>query len=326
MSSRDADRRAPLRILLLGALLSGLVPASAHANDKALAESLFMEGKSLMAAGKVAEACPKFAESQRQDPSVGTLLNLARCYEDLGKTASAWAEYKEAASLARTVGDTERGDAAVEFAKKIEPRLSKLRIDAPSSIAGLRVTRDGVELGPAALGVAVAVDPGEHVVAASAPGFKPFRGKVTVGPEKDQQLVQVPALEPEAGAGATTEPHATGGNSGMRTAAYVAGGLGVAALGVGAVMGGLAAGDASEAKKLCPTGACDAKGWDVVQRGQGRALVSTIGLSMGAAALGAGVVLFLLSRAPAKEDGAARALLVPSFGPQGGGASLIGSF
>src|SRR6476619_3478469 len=81
-----------------------LLAGTASAGDKALAESLFDAGRQLMQAGDFQQACPKFAESQRQDPSPGTLINLAKCYEGLGRTASAWADDKEAATLARTMG------------------------------------------------------------------------------------------------------------------------------------------------------------------------------------------------------------------------------
>src|SRR5512136_2811036 len=64
--------------------------------DPAAAEVLFREGRKLVAANDFAAACPKFAESQRLDPAVGTLLNWAACEEHVGKLASAWQRWKEA--------------------------------------------------------------------------------------------------------------------------------------------------------------------------------------------------------------------------------------
>ncbi len=64
---------------LLG--LSGLARAqSAGTNNRAAAEALFSEGRSLSAKGRYAEACPKFEASQQLDPGLGTMLNLAECY------------------------------------------------------------------------------------------------------------------------------------------------------------------------------------------------------------------------------------------------------
>jgi hypothetical protein len=313
------------------AVVLALAPGAAMAqgsDQKAIAESLFQKGKELMAQGNAAEACPRFEESQRLDPSVGTMLNLARCHAELGKTASAWAEYKQAATMARTAGQTEREQAAKEFAEKLKPKLSYLRIDAPKAMPGLEVRRNGELLGAPALGVAIAVDPGAHAIEAKAPGYKPWSTTIEVGKEADDKAVSVPALEvdPNAKGRDEVEPGKTGGGSnGLRTAAFVVGGLGVAALGAGAVFGGLAASDVGKAEPLCPSKACNAAGYDLIEGAQTKALVSTLGLAVGGAALGAGVVLFLVSRSPAKE-GARGAWIVPSFGPRGGGASLVGSF
>jgi hypothetical protein len=81
-------------------------------NVKALAQSLFKEGRTLMTAGKTAEACDKFAESDRLDPEIGTHLNLAMCHETLGKTASAWVEFGEVADRATAAHDAARSQFA----------------------------------------------------------------------------------------------------------------------------------------------------------------------------------------------------------------------
>jgi thioredoxin-like negative regulator of GroEL len=106
-------------------------------SNRAAAEALFNQGRDLMTAGKFVEACPKFEASQQLDPGLGTMLNLAECYEKTGRTASAWAEYREAIPLARAAGSKARQDLAVERAKALEERLSTLTIRA---IAGERKT------------------------------------------------------------------------------------------------------------------------------------------------------------------------------------------
>jgi hypothetical protein len=65
------------------ALLLILVSSSqlAFAGDPVLAEALFHDGKAQMKKGNYAAACPKLAESYKQDPATGTLLALAVCQD-----------------------------------------------------------------------------------------------------------------------------------------------------------------------------------------------------------------------------------------------------
>src|SRR6188768_818628 len=136
---------------------------SGGASNRAAAEALFSQGRSLAASGKYAEACPKFEASQQLDPGLGTLLNLADCYEKVGKTASAWAEYREAIPLARAAGSKVREDLATERAAALESRLSMLTIVAMGGVeeaTGLEIRRDGVAVQTAELGSAIPLDPG----------------------------------------------------------------------------------------------------------------------------------------------------------------------
>src|SRR5688500_5523674 len=93
--------------LALG-LYTSQAAAQASASDKAAAEALFDQGLRLMKQNSFSEACPKLEESNRIDPAVGTLLYLGECYERVGKTASAWATFREAASLATNSSQPDR--------------------------------------------------------------------------------------------------------------------------------------------------------------------------------------------------------------------------
>ena len=148
-------------------------PACAQsASDGATAQALFDRGKKLMKDGKFAEASSALEESQRIEPRSGTLLNLAACYEQSSRLASAWSTYLEAATLAKSTGNAERERGARQRAAALAPRLSKLVISAASagSTAGLEITRDGQLVGPAQLGLPLPADAGAHSVAAKAPG------------------------------------------------------------------------------------------------------------------------------------------------------------
>ena len=148
----------------------------ARADDPAAAEALFQEGRRLVADGNYAEACPKFEESLHHDRAVGTLWHLARCLEETGAIASAWARYREAAAEARKTDEDARERAALHRAKALEPRLPRLTIDVPVEhrVDGLTVTRDGTAIGPGVWGTPLPVDPGTHVIEAAAPGYQPW--------------------------------------------------------------------------------------------------------------------------------------------------------
>jgi tetratricopeptide (TPR) repeat protein len=100
--------------------------ARADGSDAALALSLFQEGQRLVAEGKLPAACAKFAASLKLEAKLGTLLNLADCYEKNGQTASAWARFTEAEVMARRAGQPDREEFAREHAAALASRLSKL--------------------------------------------------------------------------------------------------------------------------------------------------------------------------------------------------------
>lgn len=305
---------------MTGTLL--LAPGVALAQNAA---GLFKQGRELAEKGKWAEACPLFAEAQRLEPkAVGLKLNLAECWKRTGKTASAWNAYNDAEFLAKKDNDNDRAQFAHNEAAALEPKLSRMRINAKDT-PGLQIRRDDTEVTKGLWGTTIPVDPGEHKIEATAPGYSVWTTVVKIGPERDLQTIEIPqltkAIEPP-------KP-GEGPNPALRPAAIAVGSVGVAGLIVGGVFGGLALSSKSTLDKECPNNICVSQaGKDARSSAGTQALVSTVGLTVGGAALATGVVLFILSTrgGPPKSDDAPKTALVPTAGPGGGGLTLLHSF
>jgi hypothetical protein len=259
-------------------------PARAQASENTtIAESLFRDAQTRLAAGDVPAACDLFARSQRVEAALGTLLNLAACHERDGKTATAWTEFQNAIGWAVRTGDHAREQYARAHATSLEAKLHRVVIEVTEPAEGMQVRLDQAPLPREALGTAIPLDPGEHSIEVEASGKTPWVRKINLGPAAGTDRIEVkfepltsPAPEPAAAptppaaAAATPRtgpeawqlpstatsadapasvPHAT---NGKRVAGYVVGGVG--AVGVGAAVGlGVAmAGHTSDRDALCP--------------------------------------------------------------------------
>jgi hypothetical protein len=302
--------------LSLGALAPGRAFAQ-DASNQAAAQALFEQARQLMADGKFVEACPKLVESERLDPGAGTLMNLGHCYEKNGQTASAWVTFKDAAAAADLKHRADWSSRARERAQALEPMLSRLTIEVPpdARISGLRVRRDGVEVGPAVWGTPIPIDPGDHAIEASAPAKKTWSKTTKIGAAAEQAHVVVPSLLDEPGPSSasasvastpaaakasaapppapSTPPPAQSDGSTQRTLGLVIGGVGIVGVAVGSVFGILAMGSESSSKNLCPTDACaSAAAVQDDANARTQATVSTVAMIAGGAVLVTGAVIF----------------------------------
>ncbi|MEO8705775.1 MAG: tetratricopeptide repeat protein [Kofleriaceae bacterium] len=137
-------------------------------------ERVFKDGRALLKAGKIAEACDAFVRSQELEASPGTLLNLADCREQQGKTATALNLFLEAAQLATTKNKQDFKVEAERRAKLVKAKLAYITITvAPErQVAGLVIKRNGLAVDRAMWNTPVALDPGDYVVEVSAPRYK----------------------------------------------------------------------------------------------------------------------------------------------------------
>jgi hypothetical protein len=314
-----AKVKVMMRSLWVAALLATSVFATRvhaqEAGNKAAAEALFDEARRLMADGHYAQACSKFEASQALDAGVGTLLNLADCYEKSGKTASAWAQFRETISAARRSGSLERERIARQHVDALEPKLSYLTIVTWKG-QEVNVTRDGVAVDSAVLGTAIPVDPGTHVISAAAPGKRSWSTTIKIGEQADRVSVSVPILpdepnlastaplanelQPPPSAAAPANPSNPG--SAQRWLAIIAAGVGVAGIATGTVFGIQAASSWSDAKSNCnPYPYCGGAGQRLAKDAKNSGTISTIGFVAGGVGLAAGVLLWFTAPPRATE-------------------------
>lgn len=273
-------------------------PAPKTAAERAtVAEALFAKGKRLMIAGRFSEACARFSESERIDHGVGTLLNLADCYEQNGQTASAWASFRSAAVAARAAGQAEREQIARERERRLLPLLARLTILIPQRhvVPGLVVMRDDVVLDKSLWNATSTVDPGDHSLVVSAPGKRTDKRIITVPKWSGAWVTTtVPALSdlpppaPPAPVKATIEP----GMSSQQITGLAIGSAGIAGVLIGAALGLHSVSLGSSAAPHCQDDRCDPEG--VTLRGQAQRAVNaaTVAFLAAGGALAAGATVY----------------------------------
>jgi hypothetical protein len=286
--------------------VSGASFAQVSATNAALAEKLFEDARQLMAQQKYGEACAKLAESERLDPGVGTLLNLGECYEKSGKVASAWATYREAEGAAAREGQKKRASFAGSRARALAPDLSYLVVETASPPAGLTIRCDGKAIGGTSLGTPMPFDAGTHHVEAQAPGRRPWSTSVELA-VKSTIRVAIPDLEvaPEPPDSARVPPveksppppdPASSSGTAQRVTGVALGVVGLVGVGVGSYFGLRAKDlhDDAESNHCTPV-SCTQLGANLTSDARENATLSTVAFSVGAAALAAGVILYLVA-------------------------------
>jgi hypothetical protein len=335
--------------------------AAAQARDPAAAQALFDQGRELSRQGRYAEACPKFLESNRLDPGIGTQFHLAECYQQSGQIATAWATFLDVASIARAANQLDREKAATKRAQQLEPRLPKLTISvsAANQVSGLEVHRDGLLVGAAQWGTPVPVDPGEHELTITAPGRKALSRTLKLEEGKAQSF-DVPALQSDGSAAAVAAAPVAAAPlvAPVQTAApaslpapeaplapapgapaavdkshdawpFVLGAVGVAGVAVGSFVALKAQSDNTKSKTDCDAqNVCGATGYGLRNDARSAGNIATAAFIGGAAFIAGAVVVWELESSSNKSAASAPTALRASAAVTPGNAALYlqGSF
>lgn len=280
-----------------------MVSANALAQPPSTAETLFQEARTLVDKGDYAAACPKLEESQKLDPAVGTQFNLADCYEHVGRTATAYALFKDVAAIARAAGKFEREKNAKERAAALEPKLARVRLVVDAKAPGLEVKIDDAPVERGRWDEAFPIDPGAHRLVATAPNHGTHEAQFAAQPASsiDVRVPELVDLTPKQ-----TAPVQLGEPTRKPSVlTYVAGGIGVAALATGTIAGIVAVSKHSDAESACPKDLyafrCPTQaGTDAWNGATTAGNVSTVAFIVAGVTLAAAAVLYLTTPKTAK--------------------------
>jgi hypothetical protein len=315
-------------------LVFSLGAGSAYAQDSK-ADRLFNEAKELVAAKKYAQACPKYEESNKLEPAIGTQFNLADCYENIGRTTAAWKAFLEVARTAQASGKKERERAARDRAGALEPRLPRITVRLEKEQAGVVIKLDDAVVGREQLGKPEPVEPGEHTVVATGPSGPPFTKTVTARDGATDEVV-VPAFAGTAApVTAPTEQatapavEATPSEKKLKTLRIVAvagGAVGVLGLAAGGFFGLQALSKQDEAN--CPDNLCDRSNSnpETLRDAQSAGTLSTVFFVGGGVVVAGSAVLWFMAPKLAQGSERASARLVPTAGPGAASLTLSGQF
>jgi hypothetical protein len=225
-----------------------------------------------------------------------------------------------------------------EIAQAIPSIVFLVRDEAGNDVPNVKVTMDGKRLGGGTT-TAIELDPGQHSFTFEAEGQSATQKTYTVvegARERGEVVTMVPAplqgAVPSATPTASPAPPPGGGWTTTRTLGVVAGGVGIAGLGVGLVFGVLAASAWNSAQSECDgstPATCPNRAGAVSDHNTTLtdAKISTVGFIAGGALVASGVTLFILGASRPDPSQPATSLVVnPVISPSFAGLSFGGAF
>jgi hypothetical protein len=225
-------------------------------------------------------------------------------------------------------------DDCIKGATQIDAALPTVVFEAVDAagndLSAVHVTMDGERLADRLTGTALEVDPGEHVFVFEAGGQNVEKRLIIHQGEKNRRervLLGAPAVPSSGGSSPQGEqaPEAPSKGLGLeKTLAIGAGGLGVAGVAVGSVLGLLANSKWQQAKTDCGGGCAQGTpAQDEASSAHSMATLANVSFAVGAVALATGAVLWLV--APRAKPAAAALHVGPFVARSSGGLAATWS-
>ncbi len=331
------------------ALAAGVSPLDADAAQKKQATEHFAAGKKAFDSGDFDRAVTELTASLDVVDSPNARLELARALRDSGKLAEAWTQYGRALEAATSLAPKEpryaqTGEAASSERADVEKKLALVAIAVVGPPTGAKLSVGGRDLPRSDWAAPVVVNPGAvEVVLSDSAGAELARATVnaTVGRTTALSIDAHPrpaARAREADAAESADPQEndtsdedadtqaaparplvpppaeSAPRSPLRTAAYVAGGVGLAGMATFTVFGMLTTSIYGDLKSTCPRG-CPPERRGEIDSGVLDQTLANVGLGVGLVGLAAGTTMFFLGapKPASASAGAASLVVAPGY-------------
>jgi hypothetical protein len=307
----------------------------ASAAETAAARALAVDGLKLAQANNCTEAVPKLERAEKLYHSAVVASRLGECYVNVGRLVEGTEILRKVLREPQGAEQSPALAKALERAQKVldaaKPRIAGLTIKV-AAVQDMSVKVDGTLVPGALVDTEIPIDPGQHSVEVTAPGFLRAASRLSVAegekksvsltmsrdpnaavapaPTTDRAPAKEPSSPPPRGfneAPAAPVPPPSPPPAPNRTAAYVALGVGAAGLATGSVLGLMTMKQHSDLKDECPAGVCGADKQGDLDSAKRLGNFSTIAFGVGGAGLLLGTVLFFTA-GPSRAD---RAGLAP---------------
>jgi len=330
-------KRLTCAIIVATCLLgSGAASAEPDEGAKLVARELMAKGRAQRDTGDLAGALESFSKAHAIMHVPTTLLELARAQVDSGQWVETLNLLRELSSMPPSDNEpapfTRARSDALQLGQQLEPRVPSIRVDvsgAPQGPAPL-VTLDG-DPRPDCVGGCY-VNPGPHLVTArTARTVAEEQLRVAAGERQTLELVFSPIGAPEpstATHSADQAPQATPARTAARPiplAAWIAGGVSLAGLTAGTVLGVNAMSQRNELRDSCAPH-CSTDDVNGVRR---EAVLANVAFGVGLSAAAVAVVSYVMAPGPRPGAAAAGSLSVaaaPDSDGHGGRVTLGARF
>lgn len=280
---------------------------SATAEQKAAAQKSFEDGMKAAKAKKHEEALTAYKASYDAVASPNSHLMICRELVELGRLEEAYLEYEKTLAEAEAAAAKDKKyEGSATSAKtelgELKNRLGFLKLNVTGAGEGARITVRGREIPESDWGKPIPAQPGQTRIELVLRDGKETVKEVTAKAGVETLVDLAPGAasagtEPDtAKAQGSAELSTSGGKPSMRTAAYVAGGVGIAGLATFTIFGIMNNSKHSKLEDECAGNTCPSSLEDDKKAGQRYQTIANIGLAVGIVGLGTGTVLFLMSR------------------------------
>jgi hypothetical protein len=306
--------------MILCAVVSGAPHAAAQtAADRETARTLMDRGDERLEQGQPEEALALYLGAHQIMHVPTTGIEVARTYAILGKLVEARDAALEVLRVPAVPDEPNpfrvARAAAEELARKLAERIPQLRVQIVPREAAERATLniDGRLIPPAAMSLPQALNPTEHLVQVTAPGFQPAERRLTLASsERKSLLIMLEAApsgaRPERAAAAQRpapvplgdqEP-AGRGQKRLPWPVWLGIGVGGAGLATGTVAGIISLSRYQAAKRHCDGHTCTPEARRDRDASMVAANVSNVGFALGAAGAVLAVTSWWISSRPSQ--------------------------